>query len=52
MYIWIWRHLPGGRSAKVAQSLVLLMAAAALLLLVVFPNADALLSVDGVTVNR
>ena len=50
MYVWIWRHLPGGRWAKVLGSFVLLLAAVALLMFVVFPWAEPRLPFNQVTV--
>lgn len=51
MYIWIWRHLPGGTGAKVASSLLLVLAAAVLLLLVIFPYAEEHLPFTDVTID-
>ncbi len=50
MYVWIWRHLPGGLPGKIAGSLVLVGAAVALLFLVVFPWAEPRLPFNQVTV--
>jgi hypothetical protein len=50
MYVWIWRHLPGGLPGKLLGSLVLLAAAFALLLFVVFPWAEPRLPFNQVTV--
>ncbi len=50
MYVWIWRHLPGGIVGKLIGSLVLLAAAFALLLFVVFPWAEPRLPFNQVTV--
>ena len=50
MYVWIWRHLPGGRLAKSLASLVLLLLAVAVLFLVVFPWAEPRLPFNQVTV--
>lgn len=50
MYVWIWRHLPGGIAGKVLGSLVLVAAAVALLFLVVFPWAEPRLPFNQVTV--
>ena len=44
MYVWIWRHLPGGMAAKVVQT--------ALLLFVIFPVIEPHLPFTHVTVNR
>ena len=51
MYVWIWRHLPGGLPGKLLGSLVLLAAAVALLFLVVFPAVEPLLPWNDVTVG-
>lgn len=40
MYAWIWRHIPFGRTGKVATSLLLVGSAMALLWFVVFPLID------------
>ena len=50
MYVWIWRHLPGGWPLKALQSLVLLLVAVALLFVVVFPWAEPRLPFNQVTV--
>lgn len=50
MYVWIWRHLPGGWPGKVVGSLVLLAGVLALLFLVVFPWAEPRLPFNHVTV--
>lgn len=52
MYIWIWRHLPGGRAMKSLLALLLTVAACALLLFVVFPWAEPHLPLNAVTVGR
>ena len=49
MYGWIWRHLPGGTSLRLVQTLLLLAAAAALLLFVVFPYLEPLLPQNPIT---
>jgi len=51
VYVWIWRHLPGGLPGKLLGSLVLLAAAVALLFLVVFPAVEPLLPWNDVTVG-
>ncbi|TYP87259.1 hypothetical protein [Blastococcus xanthinilyticus] len=51
MYGWIWRHLPGGRGLKAAQSLVLALTVCALLLFVVFPWVEPQLPWNDVTVD-
>lgn len=50
MYVWIWRHLPGGIAGKLLGSLVLLAGALALLFYVVFPYAEPRLPFNQVTV--
>lgn len=50
MYVWIWRHLPGGLPGKIVGTLVLLLGALALLFLVVFPWAEPRLPFNQVTV--
>jgi len=50
MYVWIWRHLPGGLPGKLLGTLVLLAGAVALLFLVVFPWAEPRLPFNQVTV--
>lgn len=52
MYVWIWRHLPGGLPGKVAGSVVLLAAAVALLFFVVFPWVEPRLPFNDVTVDN
>ncbi len=51
MYVWIWRHLPGGLVGKLLGSLVLLAAAVLLLFAVVFPRVEPLLPYSDVTVD-
>ena len=51
MYVWIWRHLPGGFVGKLAGSLVLLGGAVALLFFVVFPWVEPRLPFNHVTVQ-
>lgn len=48
MYLWLWRHLPGGVASKVAGMLTLAVAAIALLWFVVFPWVTPRLSLDRV----
>ena len=50
MYVWIWRHIPGGLPGKIAGTLVLLAGVLALLFLVVFPYAEPRLPFNQVTV--
>ena len=52
MYVWIWRHLPGGRLAKALASLVLIAAVAALLFFVVFPRVQDRLPFNHVTIDQ
>ena len=52
MYVWIWRHLPGGIPGKIAGSLVLLAGVLALLFFVVFPWAEPRLPFNQVTVPQ
>jgi hypothetical protein len=51
MYVWIWRHLPGPITAKLGQTLILLVLVVALLLFVIFPFLDAHLPITQVTVG-
>lgn len=50
MYVWIWRHLPGGWPFKLLGSLVLVAGVVALLMFVVFPWAEPRLPFNQVTV--
>jgi hypothetical protein len=50
VYVWIWRHLPGGLPGKIVGTLVLLAGVVALLFLVVFPYAEPRLPFNQVTV--
>ena len=52
MYVWIWRHLPGGFPGKLIGSLVLFVGACALLLFVVFPRIQNELPINHVTIDR
>jgi hypothetical protein len=52
MYVWIWRHLPGGIVGKLLGCLVLLAGALALLFYVVFPWAEPRLPFNQVTVPQ
>jgi hypothetical protein len=36
MYLWLWRHLPGGVTSKLVRTVILALAAAALLWFIVF----------------
>jgi hypothetical protein len=51
LYVWIWRHLPGGIIGKLLGSLVLLTGALALLFLVIFPWVEPRLPFNHVTVD-
>jgi hypothetical protein len=50
MYVWIWRHLPGGLALKLLQTLLLVAAVSALLLFIVFPWIEPHLPISKVTV--
>lgn len=52
MYVWIWRHLPGGPVGKLLGSLILFLGACALLLFVVFPRIQNKLPFNDVTIDR
>ena len=52
MYVWIWRHLPGGLPGKLVGSLVLVAAAVALLFYIVFPWAETRLPFNDVTIDK
>jgi len=52
MYVWIWRHIPGGIPGKLLGSLVLLVAAVALLFFVIFPRVEKKLPFNDVTINQ
>jgi hypothetical protein len=51
MYVWIWRHLPGGTGSKAALALALALAVVALLLFVVFPWVEPWLPFNASTVG-
>lgn len=51
MYVWIWRHLPGGLPGKLLGSLVLLAAAVLVLFVYVFPVVEERLPYSDVTVD-
>ena len=51
MYVWIWRHLPGGTPGKLIGSLVLFLGACALMLFVVFPKVSPKLPFNHVTID-
>jgi hypothetical protein len=46
MYGWIWRRLPGGTGARLAQMTILILAVALLLWFVIYPWAAIHLPVD------
>lgn len=52
MYVWIWRHLPGGLPGRLVGSLLLLLLAVLVLFVVVFPRVEPLLPYSDVTVDR
>jgi len=52
MYGWLWRHLWGGITLRVAQCILLIVAVAALLLFVVFPAIEPHLPFGNVTIRH
>ena len=52
MYVWIWRHLPGGLPGKLVGSLLLLVGVVALLFFLVFPWAETRLPFNDVTIDK
>ena len=52
MYVWVWRHLPGGLPGKVLGSLALLAGVLALLFFLVFPWAEKRLPFNDVSVDK
>jgi len=52
MYVWIWRHLPGGLALKLLETLLLVAAVSLLLLFVVFPWIEPHLPINQVTVGH
>jgi hypothetical protein len=48
MYLWLWRHLPGGVTSKLAYAIILALATAALLWFIIFPWLTPLLPLDRV----
>jgi len=52
MYVWIWRHLPGGIPGKLLGSLALLVGVLALLFYLVFPWAERSLPFNDVTIDH
>lgn len=51
MYVWIWRHLPGGLPGRLIGSLLLLTAAVAALFFVIFPRIEPYMPFQQVTVD-
>jgi hypothetical protein len=51
MYAWIWHRLPGSSPLRAALALALFMGVVALLFTVVFPEVDARLHLNEVTVE-
>ena len=51
MYVWLWRHLPGGVPGKVLGSLALLVGVLALLFFLLFPWAEKRLPFNDVSVD-
>jgi hypothetical protein len=52
MYVWIWRHIPGGIPGKLFGSLLLFLGAVALLFFVVFPKVQNSLPFNDVTIQQ
>lgn len=52
MYVWIWRHIPGGIPGKLFGSLLLFLGVVALLFFVVFPKVQNSLPFNDVTINQ
>jgi hypothetical protein len=52
MYVWIWRHLPGGLPGRLAGSAVLVVGVLALLFFLVFPWAETRLPFNDVTIDK
>ncbi len=52
MYVWIWRHLPGGLPGKLVGTLALLVGVLALLFFLVFPWAETHLPFNDVTIDH
>ena len=51
MYLWMWRHLPGGTATRAVTALALVLVDCALLLFVVFPWMEPRLPFNDVTVG-
>jgi hypothetical protein len=52
MYSWIWRHLPGPVPVRALLAVALLAAIVVLLFTVVFPQVEAWLELNEVTVEE
>jgi hypothetical protein len=52
MYVWIWRHIPGGLPGKLIGSMLLFLGAVALMLFIVFPWVSPKLPFNDVTIDR
>ena len=52
MYVWLWRHLPGGFWGKLVLSALMIASVCVLLLFVVFPEVEPLLPFSDVTVDE
>ena len=52
MYVWLWRHLPGGLPGKLVGSLALLVGVLALLFFLLFPWAEKRLPFNDVSVDK
>jgi hypothetical protein len=52
VYVWIWRHLPGGLPGKLFGCLVLVAGAAALLFFFAFPWVEPRLPFNHLTVDQ
>ena len=51
MYVWIWRHLPGGLPGKLIGSALLIAVVVYLLFTFVFPWVEPQLPLNDVTVD-
>ena len=52
MYIWIWRHLPGGTATKSTLAILLFVAVCALFMFVIFPYVEPRLPFNNVTIDE
>lgn len=52
MYVWLWRHIPGGIPGKMLGSLLLFVGMVALLFFVIFPRVQNSLPFNDVTINQ